>query len=164
MRFYNATVLIGFSILNLLTLLSCKKEKKSEFIQTEIEFKHEGNLSLLDSINTIIKEIQIEIADNDFERQTGLMYRKKMDTDKGMLFVFEKSEIKSFYMKNTYIPLDIIYIDSNKTIINIVKNAEPLNETSLYSDAPATYVLEVNAGLSEKLSIKKGDKISFSKL
>jgi len=164
MRFYNATVLIGFSLLNLLTLLSCKKEKKSEFIQTKIEFKHEGNLSLLDSINTVIKEIQIEIADNDFERQTGLMYRKKMDTDKGMLFVFEKSEIKSFYMKNTYIPLDIIYIDSNKTIINIVKNAEPLNETSLYSDAPATYVLEVNAGLSEKLSIKKGDKISFSKL
>ena len=148
MRFY--TVLIAFSLISLPTLQSCKKEKKSELIQTKIEFKQEGSLSLLDSTDTVIKEIQIEIADNDFEHQTGLMYRKKMDTDKGMLFVFDKSEIKSFYMKNTYIPLDIIYIDSNKKIINIVQNAEPLNKISLYSDAPAMYVLEINAGLSEK--------------
>jgi len=158
------SIIIGLFSLCLLTLQSCKKEKKHESISTKIEFKHEGNLSLLDSSNTIIKEIQIEIADNDFEHQTGLMYRKKIDTDKGMLFVFEKSEIKSFYMKNTYIPLDIIYIDANKTIINIIQNAEPLNKTSLYSDAPAMYVLEINAGLSEKWSIKKGDKISFIKL
>ena len=162
MRLY--TVLIVLFSLSLLTLQSCKKEKKNESISSKIEFKHEGNLSLLDNTNSVIKEIKIEIADNDFEQQTGLMYRKQMDDNKGMLFVFDKSEIKSFYMKNTYISLDIIYIDANKTIINIVKNAEPLNENSLFSDAPAKYVLEINAGLSEKWNIKKGDKISFSKL
>ncbi len=162
MRFY--TVSIVLLSLSLLTLQSCKKDKKHEVISTKIEFKHEGNLSLLNSTKSVIREIQIEIADNDFEQQTGLMYRKKMDNDKGMLFVFDKSEIKSFYMKNTYISLDIIYIDAENTIINIVKNAEPLNETSLYSDAPAKYVLEINAGLSEKWDVKKGDKISFTKL
>ena len=162
MRIY--TILIGFFCLSILTLQSCKKDKKHELISTKIEFKHEGNLSLLDSTKSVIKEIQIEIADNDFEQQTGLMYRKQMDNNNGMLFVFDKSEIKSFYMKNTYISLDIIYIDANSTIINIVKKAEPLNETSLYSDAPAKYVLEINAGLSEKWGLKKGNKISFTKL
>jgi uncharacterized membrane protein (UPF0127 family) len=162
MRIY--TVCIGLFFLNLFTLQSCKKDKKHEVISTKIEFKHEGNLSLLDSTKSVIKEIQIEIADNDFEQQTGLMYRKQMDNNKGMLFIFDKSEIKSFYMKNTYISLDIIYIDAENTIINIVKKAEPLNETSLYSDAPAKYVLEINAGLSEKWGVKKGDKISFSEL
>ncbi|PHS08240.1 MAG: hypothetical protein COA88_07085 [Kordia sp.] len=162
MRFYR--VLIAMFFISVLTLLSCKKEKKQEVIPTEIGFKYEGNLQLLDSINTVIKKIKIEIADNDFERQTGLMYRKQMDNNKGMLFIFDKSEIKSFYMKNTYIPLDIIYIDANNTIINIVKNAEPLNETSLFSDAPAKYVLEINAGLSDIWGIKKGYKINYSKL
>ncbi len=162
MRFYR--VLIAMFFISVLTLLSCKKEKEQEVIPTEIEFKYEGNLQLLDSNGTVIKKIKIEIADNDFERQTGLMYRKQMDNNKGMLFVFDKSEIKSFYMKNTYISLDIIYIDANNTIINIVKNAEPLNETSLFSDAPAKYVLEINAGLSGIWGIKKGYKINYSKL
>lgn len=71
-----------------------------------------------------MKNIEIEIADNNFERQTGLMYRKKMDNDKGMLFIFDTSEIKSFYMKNTYISLDILYINSNNTITNIIESTQ----------------------------------------
>lgn len=162
MRFYTVSIVL-FS-LSLLILQSCKKDKKHEVIPTKIEFNHEGNLSLLDSTNSVIKEIQIEIADNGFEQQTGLMYRKQMDNNKGMLFVFDKSEIKSFYMKNTYISLDIIYLDAENTIINIVKNAIPLNEASLFSDAPAKFVLEINSGLSEKWGLEKGNKISFTKL
>jgi len=158
--FYSLTILIFI----LSTLQSCKKEAKNEVTPPKIEFKHEGNLQIIDSVGTIKKEIKIEIADNDFEQQTGLMYRKKMDTDKGMLFIFEEIKIRSFYMKNTYIPLDIIYINTDNTIINIAKNAEPLNETSLFSDTPAKYVLEINAGLSDTWGIKKGNKISFTKL
>jgi hypothetical protein len=75
---------------------SCKNDLKKYDIITNIEFKHEGNLSVLDSSNNLLKNIEIEIADNNFERQTGLMYRKKMDNDKGMLFIFDTSEIKSF--------------------------------------------------------------------
>jgi hypothetical protein len=142
---------------------SCKNDLKKDVITTNIEFKHEGNLSVLDSSNNLLKNIEIEIADNNFERQTGLMYRKKMDNDKGMLFIFDTSEIKSFYMKNTYISLDILYINSNNTIINIIESTQPLNETSLFSDLPVKYVLEINAGLCEKWNIKKGSKISYIK-
>lgn len=142
---------------------SCKNDLKKDVIITNIEFKHEGNLSVLDSSNNLLKNIEIEIADNNFERQTGLMYRKKMDNDKGMLFIFDTSEIKSFYMKNTYISLDILYINSNNTIINIIESTQPLNETSLFSDLPVKYVLEINAGLCEKWNIKKGSKISYIK-
>lgn len=158
--FYSLTILfIAFS-----TLQSCKKDVKKVVTPTKIEFKYEGDLQIIDSIGVLKKEIQIEIADNDFEQQTGLMYRKQMDTDKGMLFIFEEIKVRSFYMKNTYIPLDIIYIDTDNTIINIAKNAKPLDENSLFSGAPAKYVLEINAGLSEKWGIKKGDEISFSEL
>jgi hypothetical protein len=142
---------------------SCKNDLKKYDIITNIEFKHEGNLSVLDSSNNLLKNIEIEIADNNFERQTGLMYRKKMDNDKGMLFIFDTSEIKSFYMKNTFISLDILYINSNNTIINIIESTQPLNETSLFSDLPVKYVLEINAGLSKKWNIKKGSKISYIK-
>ena len=147
-----------------LSTQSCKNDTKKAVTPPKIEFKHEGNLQLIDSIGGIKKEIQIEIADNDFEHQTGMMYRKHMDTNKGMLFIFDKIKIRSFYMKNTYISLDIIYIDTENSIINIIKNAKPMNETSLFSDAPAKYVLEINAGLSDTWKLKKGDKISYIKL
>jgi len=144
--------------------LSCKNDQKKEITPPKIEFKHEGNLQLIDSIGSVKKVIQIEIADNDFEHQTGMMYRKHMDTNKGMLFIFEEIKVRSFYMKNTYISLDIIYIDTENTIINIAKNAKPMNEASLFSNAPAKYVLEINAGLSDVWGLRKGDKISYSKL
>jgi|TARA_B110000014_G_C20098932_1_gene576466 hypothetical protein len=145
-----------------ITFQSCKKDLKTDVIETNIKFKHEGDLSILDTSNKLLKNIQIEIADNDFERQTGLMYRKEMEHNKGMLFIFDMSEVRSFYMKNTYISLDIIYIDTNNTIINIIENTKPLNDTSLLSNFPAKYVLEINAGLSKKWNIKNGDKISYN--
>lgn len=157
--------LILISSLIALSFLSCKKNTpKNNVKPLEIVFKHEGNLSIIDSLKTPKIKLEIEIADNDFEHQTGLMYRKKMKTNRGMLFVFNKSEMKSFYMKNTLIPLDIIFIDHNKQIINIAKETTPLSEQSVYSDSPAHYVLEINAGMSEKWNLKKGDFIAFSKL
>lgn len=146
-------------------LFSCKKDAEPKTVkQVEIKFKHEGNLQFLDSLGNTRKEIQIEIADNDFERQTGLMYRKEMATDRGMLFIFDDNTIRGFYMKNTYIPLDLIFIDNNNTIVSIAKNAKPLNEASIRSEGNAQYVLEINAGLSDQWELKKGDKVNFSKL
>lgn len=155
---------IGLLCIAITTMLCCKKDKKHAISPIKIVFKHEGNLTFTDSTGAVKKEIQIEIADNDFEQQTGLMYRKQMDTNKGMLFIFDDIKVRSFYMKNTYIPLDIIYIDTNNFIINIAKNAEPLNKTLLFSDTPAKYVLEINAGLSDLWNLNPGDKIDYSKL
>lgn len=158
------TIYCAILFLGSLALLSCKKEKETVVKQVKIEFKHEANLQITDSSGIVKKELQIELADNTFEQQTGLMYRKHMDQNKGMLFIFGDTIMRSFYMKNTYISLDLIYIDAEHNIVSIVKNAEPLNEKSLPSEAPAKYVLEINDGLSDTWDLIPGDKISYSKL
>lgn len=85
-----------------------------------------------------------------------------MASNHGMLFIFPDMDYRSFYMKNTKIPLDIIYVSKDKTIVSIQKNAKPMDETSLPSEGPAKYVLEVNAGLSDKWGLEQGDKIDFT--
>jgi len=92
------------------------------------------------------------------------MYRDAMETGQGMLFIFPKVAYHSFYMKNTRIPLDIIYIDENRTVASMVKNAQPLNEAGLPSEVPVMYVLEINAGLSDVWGLQVGDRIAFQKL
>lgn len=146
-----------------LGLLSCKDDsKKKDTAPVEIPFKKEGVLFLRKAENdSIIKTIDIEIADDDYQTQTGLMYRNSMETLQGMLFVFDKEDYKAFYMKNTRIPLDIIYIDADKKIVSFQKNAVPHDETSLPSGVPAKYVLEINAGLSDQWNLQPGDKIDY---
>ncbi|WP_034889409.1 DUF192 domain-containing protein [Gillisia sp. Hel_I_29] len=143
-------------------LISCGNEEQKDIkVETpEIEFKKEGELYLLKAADTIEK-IDIEIADNSYEQQTGLMYRKSMKKNEGMLFIFQDENIRSFYMKNTYIPLDIIYYSKDSTVVSYVENAKPLDETSLPSKAPAKFVLELNAGEIQHLNIEVGDKIDF---
>lgn len=91
----------------------------------------------------------------------GLMHREQLPEDQGMLFVFEAAQIQSFWMRNTFIPLDIAFIDANGKIID-VQRMEPLDETrSYYSPAPVPYVLEVNAGWFERNGIKVGETVKF---
>ena len=142
---------------------SCKNDNKSNSItSTDIPFTKEGTLKLLTSQrDSIIKELHIEVADDDYQIQTGLMYRNKLESNHGMLFIFPTEAYKSFYMKNTRIPLDIIYFDKDSTLVSIQKNAVPFDETSLPSEGPVQYVLEVNAGLSDQWNLKRGNKIWF---
>ncbi|MGV6800483.1 MAG: DUF192 domain-containing protein [bacterium] len=102
-------------------------------------------------------DFTVEIADNDKERAQGLMHRRELDRHAGMLFKFPKERILSFWMKNTYIPLDLIYIDRDGVIIKIARNAEPLSLRSLPSGKPAVAVLEINGGLADELGISEGD-------
>jgi uncharacterized membrane protein (UPF0127 family) len=157
--------LLVFLLLLISINYSCKEVKqRSKVTQVEITFKKEGELYLFKASNdSLIKQINIEIADDDYQTQTGMMYRKSIKDTQGMLFVFPDSQDRFFYMRNTEIPLDIIYIDENKTIVSIQKNAKPFDETSLPSQGPAKYVLEINAGLSTEWNLEKGDKIQFSK-
>lgn len=127
-------------------------------------FKKEGVLSFIskekgDTVSTIA----IEIAESDDERARGLMDRKSMADSLGMLFIFPAPEEQSFWMKNTYISLDILYVDENFEIVSIQKYATPLSEESLPSFKKAQYVVEVNAGYVDKKKIKYGDKIAFRK-
>lgn len=141
---------------------SCQKETEKEKIETDpIEFTKEGILRILKPDGQVVKELDIEIADNDYERETGLMSRERMEENQAMLFIFDNSAPRFFYMKNTLISLDIIYFDSNKTAVSFQKNAVPKDLTPLPSDAPAQYVLEINAGLSEEWNLEIGDRIEF---
>jgi len=131
----------------------------------EPPFKKEGELKFLKGgTKADIKHIDIELAENDDERTQGLMYRKSMDDSKGMLFIFQREEPQSFWMKNTIMSLDIIYVDSKKEIVKIYKNTTPFSENSLPSGKPATFVVEVSAGFTDRYGIKEGDIIEFNKL
>ncbi len=160
-------ILISAAIIaSLFSLYNCKDSTNSESksLTKEITFTNEGELSLLKAeTDSIIAKLDIEIADDEYSTQTGLMYRNSMAENQAMLFVFDDSKQRSFYMKNTEIPLDIIYINPEKEIVSIQKNAKPFDETSLPSETFSQYVLEVNAGLSDKWKLEKGDKVQFTK-
>lgn len=117
-----------------------------------------NNISIL-SENGIVK-FNIKIADTDEKRQIGLMNVKSMNENEGMLFYFPEQKLVSFWMKDTYIPLDMIFIDKNKRIVKIHKNTTPLNEEILYS-GEAMYVLEINGGLADKFGISEGNRVEF---
>lgn len=156
----NIGVYLGLGWL-LFNLIGCKEEKKS-IKQTEITFNKEGDLTIFKiATDSTEIELDIEIADTDYDIQTGLMYRSSMEANQGMLFVFDDVSERYFFMKNTQIPLDIIYIDDNKKIVSFQKNAKPFDETSLPSNVPAKYVLEINAGLVDTWLLKEGDSLSW---
>lgn len=128
----------------------------------EPQFKKEGALRFLKGDGEEVKKIDIEIADNGPERQQGLMYRKSMDEARGMLFIFPDEAQQGFWMKNTILPLDIMFIGKDKKIVKIHKNTTPFSEKDLPSEKPAMYVVEVNAGFVDKYGLKEGDKIEFT--
>ena len=108
------------------------------------------------------KQIKIQVAKSEQERATGLMYRRELPLDQGMLFVFPQEEEHSFWMKNTFIPLDMIFIDQNGFVKTIIKNVPPLTKKARPSEFAVKYVLELNAGQSDKFLIAVGEKIDLA--
>lgn len=138
--------------------------QKKSIVKPEDEprFKKEGELVFIDKENDKnIARIAIEIADEEDEIRQGLMFRSTMADTSGMLFIFKREKMQSFWMKNTKIPLDIIFINRDKEIVTIQKDNPTDSEESIPSSAPAKYVVEVNAGFCDQYNIEKGDKISF---
>ncbi len=142
--------------------LACKDENKTIVKTTPIEFKKEGELTIYKAkTDSIAAQFDIEIAETSYETETGLMYRNSMLPNRGMLFIFPDVKMHSFYMKNTEIALDIVFLDENLKIASFQENAEPFNENGLSSQVPIKYVLELNAGLAEKFLLKVKDSIVF---
>ncbi len=102
---------------------------------------------------------KVEIADNEASREEGLMFRPAMPADAGMLFDFKVTDRVYFWMKNTYIPLDMIFIRADGTVATIAANTKPLSEKTVPSEEPVRFVLELNAGTAERLGLKVGDKV-----
>ena len=156
---------LKFLLVILLALGSCKTEKKQEIKTETIAFTKEGQLTITQNESgNILAQLDIEIADTEYETQTGLMYRESMKDSQGMLFIFKDVVEHSFYMKNTQFSLDIIYIDENLKIASFQKNTVPFDESSLPSGVPIQYVLEVNGGLSDTWGLQVGDQIEFNRI
>jgi len=106
----------------------------------------------------------VELAIDPESRGRGLMFREKLDSDRGMLFIFEKEGNYPFWMKNTFIPLDIIWINENKEVVFIANSTQPCKEFScpfIESGKETKYVLEINSGISEKIGLSVSEKIHF---
>lgn len=109
-------------------------------------------------------EFIVEEVNKDEDRKRGFMYRKFLDQDKGMLFIFEKAEIQYFWMKDTLIPLDIIFLDESGKVVQIAEKAQPcfVQHCDLFSSIKASrYVVELNGGIAGMIGLKVGDKVSW---
>ena len=108
---------------------------------------------------------EVELAITQEEKILGLMFRKSLGRNKGMIFVFNEEGIYPFWMKDTLIPLDIIWISSNNEVVFISENTQPCEEDLCSSITPtqkAKYVLEINAGVSKEIGLKVGDKLEMN--
>lgn len=105
--------------------------------------------------------VTVELARTRAQKERGLMYRKSLDENAGMLFIANYERTQSFWMKNTLIPLDMIFIGSDLTIKGVIENARPGSEKTLSIPTPVKYVLEVNGGFCSKHGIKSGQKVKL---
>lgn len=106
-----------------------------------------------------VHSFAIEVMDTPQERAQGMMFRESLGPDAGMLFIFEETRPVSFWMRNTLIPLDMVFIRENGIIANVHANAIPHDETSVPSDGPVRFVLEIPGGRAAELGIKAGDRV-----
>ncbi|MET0384406.1 MAG: DUF192 domain-containing protein [Polyangiales bacterium] len=105
--------------------------------------------------------VEVEVVDTPAGRQQGLMYRKQLGADAGMLFIFDQPAQQSFWMRNTYLPLDIIFITADWTVLGIVENATPQTDTPRAVPGESQYVLEVNAGYSRRHGLEAGTSVRY---
>lgn len=128
-----------------------------------LSFTKHGELSFVSTAGEQRTTIDIEIADDLYKIAQGLMFRDSLAENQGMLFIFADEDYRMFWMKNTSIPLDMIFISAAREIVDIHKFTTPFSEQNYHSDRPARYVVEVNAGFTDKYHIGVDDKIIWSK-
>ena len=119
-----------------------------------------GKVTLLDQVLTF----NVEVAGTELQRNTGLMYRKSLPKNNGMLFVFEQEELQRVWMKNTLVPLDIIFISVKEKVVSIIKDLQPCLKQPcriFESVEKATYMLELNAGMVQKHGVEIGQEVSL---
>ncbi len=107
---------------------------------------------------------EVEVARTREMHEKGLMFRRELERERGMLFIFNQELVRTFWMKDTYIPLDIIFLDGGMRVVNVHHQARPLDETAISSVRPARFVLEISAGEAMRCNIKEGQVAYYSGL
>lgn len=126
-------------------------------------FREDGRLKFVDDDDTLCASIAIEIADTLQTRAKGLMGRREMDDTVGMLFIYDSADDRVFWMRNTPLSLDIIFVSENRQVINIAKRTQPLSDNQYRSQGPAKYVVEVMSGFSDRHEIGEGTRVRWQR-
>ena len=140
------------------------KEKNHIKVEQPHSSLGQGNLTFISPDSTEKHTILIEIAEDDYSRANGLMFREEVPENQGMLFIFEVERLQYFWMKNTPVSLDMIFVNKENTIVHIEKYTKPYSTQSYPSIEPALYVVEVAAGYSDQYEIGPGWKIEWRRL
>jgi uncharacterized membrane protein (UPF0127 family) len=158
-------ILILFAaIIVLVIIFMPKKTSNDNSLSTAPMFKKQGELTFQKSDGKPIVTIDIEIADDDSKREIGMMGRSVMEERQGMLFILQEEIMAAFWMRNCILPLDMIFIDKFGEIVTICKNTTPFSDQTYSATAPTLFVVEVNAGFTDKYGIKEGDRISWKRM
>ncbi len=145
-----------------LLLIGCTKSthRPASSLERSIPFREDGRLAFMRDGDTLVT-IAIEIAETDSARQRGLMERTHLPERSGMLFIFEREEMQGFWMANTPISLDIIFVNGDSQIVSIAKYTRPYSTETISSQYPARFVVEVPAGFADTYGILEGDRIRW---
>ncbi|MCH8962727.1 MAG: DUF192 domain-containing protein [Bacteroidetes bacterium] len=146
----------------LLMVAACENDSPSNS-QTDAAFRKDGTLEFVRSDGSVIRSIEIEIAEDEATRQTGLMNRRQMTLAQGMLFLFSDEAPRKFWMANTPIPLDIMFVGADSQIVNIARRTRPLSRENVVSTGPAQYVVEVRGGFSDRFGLDETIKIRWQR-
>jgi uncharacterized membrane protein (UPF0127 family) len=150
------------TLLSSIFFFGCAQEKSKEKTNNEGRtLTYERSVSFLDASGDTLTTIDVALADNDKKRSQGLMDVRNLPSDKGMLFIFDENQPRSFWMANTPLSLDIIFVNADFEIVRIHNNAKPYSEKSFASEKPAKYVIETNGGFCIAHDIQEGEKVSF---
>ena len=145
---------LGFFFFEIFILSACTTHNQTPQINpTLASIRKDGTLDFVHPDSTIAASIDIEIADTPETQMKGLMGRRALDHSSGMLFVFERLEPQKFWMKNTPVPLDIIFVGGDGCIVNIIESATPMSSRSYRSNGPVKYVIEVRAGFAKRFEV-----------
>jgi uncharacterized membrane protein (UPF0127 family) len=131
--------------------------------KSDYSFQNEGSAWLIGTANETLSVLEIEIAATTYKIDKGLMYRKSMAVNQGMLFIFKEAGPQTFWMKNTYMSLDIIFVNDLGIVSHIHENALPKSLEPISSQTSVKYVLEVNSGFVAKNRVQLGSKLIFEK-
>ena len=130
--------------------------------EPEVQFHIDGTLDIMRAGQTL-RTLEIEIADTDDKRERGMMERTAFPPDTGMLFLMEQERVQQFWMGNTPLSLDLIFIDADSQIVDISREAMPYSPEAIVSRVPALYVLEVPAGFADSQGLVEGDRVRWSR-
>lgn len=150
-------------LLSAVLLTGCTSDDDRNTIDMGTTFTREGTLSFVRPGGSVIRTIDIEIAETREERARGLMQRRSMGYDKGMLFIFDEASEQTFIMKNTSMSLDMIFVGPDSQIANIAERTTPLSDARYSSTAPAQFVVEVRAGFAERFGITDSTRIRWQR-